>query len=135
MRKGFTLLELLMIVAIIGIFIAIGVPQYFRVVEKGRMAEALDILDTIRKSQISYYDDYKKYATDISVLDIELDSLKYFQITEGADDPKNPSYFAKATRNNTANSYNANYILTIKEDGNITCFDGEACANIGYLQE
>jgi len=46
--KGFTLLELIVVIIIVGILATLGFVQYTRVIEKGRRAEAASILGTIR---------------------------------------------------------------------------------------
>jgi len=39
-RKGFTLLELIVVIIILGILASLGFSQYIKMVEKGRSAEA-----------------------------------------------------------------------------------------------
>jgi len=54
MKKAFTLIELLVVVLIIGILSAIALPQYTRAVEKSRIAEAMNILDSLRTA-VDFY--------------------------------------------------------------------------------
>ena len=52
--RGFTLLELLMVVIIIAILASIALPQYFRVTERSRTAQALQLLASIRGSELRF---------------------------------------------------------------------------------
>ncbi|MFH0839147.1 MAG: prepilin-type N-terminal cleavage/methylation domain-containing protein, partial [Candidatus Omnitrophota bacterium] len=50
-KRGFTLLEVLMVVIIIGVLATLAIPQYTKTVEKARAAEAYSNLGTIRKAE------------------------------------------------------------------------------------
>ncbi len=54
MKKGFTLLELIVVIVILGVLATLGFTQYGRMVERARGAEARAILGDIRKLAIAY---------------------------------------------------------------------------------
>ncbi len=57
-QKGFTLIEILVVVIIVAILAAIAVPIYMSYVEKARSAEAQTAISSIRKAFDIYYNTY-----------------------------------------------------------------------------
>ena len=54
-RKGFTLLELLIVVIVIGILAAIALPQYMSTIERSKAGEAMANIGAIRSSLDRYW--------------------------------------------------------------------------------
>ena len=55
MRRGFTLLELMVVIIIIGVLATLGVMQYQAAIEKSRGAEARQILGQLRSQCAAIY--------------------------------------------------------------------------------
>ena len=70
MKKGFTLIELLVVVLIIGILAGMALPQYFKAVERSRMAEAQNLLGTVADTQRHKFMQFNRYAQDYRGLSV-----------------------------------------------------------------
>ena len=66
--SGFTLIELMIVVAIVGILLAVGIPGYQSVVQKGRRAEAKTALMDMANRQERLMLDRSLYTTDLADL-------------------------------------------------------------------
>ena len=55
MKKGFTLLELLIVIIIVGVLATLGLTQYNTVVERSRGSEAKQILGQLRSACAGYW--------------------------------------------------------------------------------
>jgi type IV pilus assembly protein PilE len=67
-QAGFTLVELMIVVVVVGILAMIAIPAYNDSVMKGRRADAKSALTTIAARQEQYFMDNKTYTTDMKAL-------------------------------------------------------------------
>ena len=64
-QKGFTLIELMIVVAIIGILAAIAIPNFLKFQAKSRQAEAKTNLGGMFTAEESYRAEFSGYSTDM----------------------------------------------------------------------
>jgi len=75
---GFSLIELLIVVLIIGILAAIAIPAYGTMVEKARAQEAIINLRALFAAQEIHYEYNGHYTDDTNALDITIRGTKFF---------------------------------------------------------
>ncbi len=72
MQKGFTLIEMLVVVLIIGILATVALPQYQRSIERARSTQARQTLLALAEAQHSYFLQNREYAAKFKHLNVNL---------------------------------------------------------------
>lgn len=70
-ESGFTLIELMIVVAILAILSVVAVPAFIKYMRKAKTAEAVDMLDKIYKGGADYYSTPRVSENDASKLDCQ----------------------------------------------------------------
>jgi general secretion pathway protein G len=68
LRRGFTLIEMLVVMAIIATLLTIAVPRYFRSLERSKEAVLKQDLASMRESIDKYYGDTGKFPETLATL-------------------------------------------------------------------
>jgi prepilin-type N-terminal cleavage/methylation domain-containing protein len=113
-RKGFTLIEVLIVVIILGILATIAVPQFRRMVARSRTAEAYSTLGAIKTAQEIYRLEHNTYTADLGALDVTF--------PDGGTGSPNFDYTAVATADTytitaTGKADATDVVVTLQEDG------------------
>jgi prepilin-type N-terminal cleavage/methylation domain-containing protein len=123
-KKGFTLIELLVVVLIIGILAAIAVPQYFKVVEKGKFAESMQWINGLKGAQERYLAKNGAYfsgAVTSTSFDVNLGNLTKFTAAN-VTTTNTPNWTITLARNTPAPAVYGPYTVTYSAPpGSITC--------------
>jgi type IV pilus assembly protein PilE len=105
--QGFSLVELMVIVAIIGILTTVAVPAYFNYINRTRQADAIHKLLDIKAAQEKYYGLYNRYApspitasTFSNLLNFDVTDAQFYQYSLAGTAADN--FTAQANGNNTS---------------------------------
>ena len=118
-RKGFTLVELAVVIIIIGVLAAFAVPRFLDSVERSKAAESFNYQAAIRAAQERYQVRQGTYCDDISKLDIQLPAPKYFSVgtpAAGGTGSLEDSWTLTLTRTGASGGYGA-YKVVFTDQG------------------
>jgi len=117
-RKGFTLVELAVVIVIIGVLAAFGVPQFLKSVERSKAAEAFNYLSAVRSAQERYLAKEGVYTSVSTNLDITQVPPKYFDIgtLSAGGTTSVPSWELTLIRKAATSSYGA-YTVRFTQQG------------------
>ena len=133
MRRGFTLLEMIVVIIVLGILASFAIPQFIKATEKAKVGEALGILPAVEGSQVRYAMEHDGVLSgNCSNLDITIPAPKYFNLTCASGNSTGTAGVASMQRKVPAGGYGT-YSLCIRENGTVECSGGNTndCLNLG----
>lgn len=128
-NKGFTLIEIIVVIIIVGTLAAIALPRFTGMFERTRVSEGIQFLTVLLGAQKAYEVENGAYATVAGDLDIEITRSANFVLPPTVANPGNPVTNPIATILRTGA-----YTLCINEEGTISCKNGGGgftCAQAG----
>ena len=115
-KGGFTLIELMIVVAIIGILAAIAIPNFLRFQLKAKSSEGKTNIAAIRTAEESFFAEFNRYVSadaspatigdNVKVTFTDAGSVGANFATMGWD-PEGEVFFNYAVQIGTGNTYNA----------------------------
>jgi len=93
-KKGFTLVELMIVIVIVGILATWAIPKFMLSSSKAKMAEYKLLLNQIYELQDVYYQERDRYGATFDDIGFEIPKSKYFNFSMTSD---SVSFLATAT--------------------------------------
>ena len=102
LNAGFTLVELLIVVMIVGILAAAALPQYQKAIERARSAEAKQMLADIYNAKKIYKTAMRAEPSNFGALDIKFSNVGGGIATGSTVETKNFTYWLEADGSGTS---------------------------------
>jgi len=79
--RGFTLIELMIVVAIIGILASIALPAYSDYIRRSKIVEATSVLSDLRVRMEQFYQDNRSYVSSGTTCGVAMPTQQFFTMS------------------------------------------------------
>lgn len=128
-RKGYTLMEILVIVIIIGVLASLVAPQYNKVINRADVSDGLKNIDLFSAAENKYFIQKGVYTNDLSTLETPLKgntaNISAGNFIYSAGNPKEDNYCIYSENKTKNYTLARNY----KENSEVIC-SGAGCSKI-----
>ena len=121
-RRGFSLTELMIVVAIIGILAVIAIPNFLKYQARAKQSEAKHNLVAIHASELAYFAEKNTYVADFNAIGFAImgsSRLYYYELGRSSSGTLPPGCTASTLDNVSQKGFTA--AATGNIDGDATC--------------
>jgi type IV pilus assembly protein PilE len=135
-QRGFTLIELMVAIAIVGVLAAVAFPSYTAYARRGKVVEALGELATVRVRLEQYYQDNRNYGSTASACGVAMPAQPSFSFACSWGAGATSQTFV-VTATGIAAAGMDGYVYTVDDANNqrTTSFEGAAVTAACWLKK